>query len=224
MDAIAFIYTMWILVMLAMPRRTLSRIWWLFVTFVAVALPVQYAVCVGLPPSSCLQYPWSGISSKLAYWLFLPNYDVKPNRYFLLGDFFVLLMASAQLYVFRIEKSPTTSASFEGGDNSPIWHYQQVLTRTDSTGECGDQTPRSERNRSMGENPTPNFITCTKSYLDVAKIFIFVYFHWITLFVIFAAGVGGISGFAFGYLVAAFALLWKGNDLYLEAHSRVMIR
>lgn len=223
MDAVAFVYTVWLLVMLAMPRRTLARMWWLFVTFVAVALPLQYAVCVGLPPSACLRYPWSGISSKLAYWLFLPNYEVKPNQYFLIGDFFVLLMASAQMYVFRIEQSPSASSMSEGGDNAPIWHYNPLLRMDLINAEGGNQHQQSVDEHPM-DNPTPNFINCTRSYLDVIKVFVFVYFQWITLFVIFAAGVGGISGFALGYLVAAFALLWKGNDLYLESHSRIMIR
>lgn len=208
MDAVAFIYTVWVLVMVALSRRALAGVWWFFTLFICIALAAQYAVCVGLPPSSCLQYPWVELfGDSLTYWLYLPNYLNMPDPYYLIGDFFVLLMASAQCYVFRIETS-SQALSFEGGDNAPI----------PQTSIAGGEDGRSIR------NPTPNFITYTKSYLDLLKMFVFVYFHWITLFVVFAAGVGGISGFAFGYLVAAFTLLWKGNDLYLEPHPKVMLR
>jgi len=58
----------------------------------------------------------------------------------------------------------------------------------------------------------------------MVKVGVFCYFHWFTLIVIFAAGFGRISAFAFGYLVAAFCLLRKGNDLYLESFASVRVK
>jgi hypothetical protein len=40
-----------------------------------------------------------------------------------------------------------------------------------------------------------------------------MYGHWVTIIMVFVAGLGGQSLFALGYLIAAFIFLWKGNDL-----------
>lgn len=47
-----------------------------------------------------------------------------------------------------------------------------------------------------------------------------MYGHWITLVMVFAAGLGGTSMFAFGYLILAFWMLWQGNNLYTMKHYR----
>lgn len=222
MDAVALIYSIWLLILLALPRHTLAQIWWSFVVFVAIFLPIQYALCVGLPPSPCMNYPWLSNSNDtvaalshqddLFVWMYLPNFnrEKSPSTLFLIGDFFVFLCASCQLYVFQIDSGPNAE-TYEGGDNCPI-EYRRKQKSKDS--EQSEQFV----------NPVPNFITYTKSYLDMVKIFIFSYFHWVTLVIIFVAGFGRISAFAFGYLVAAFCLLWKGNDLYLESFRYVQIR
>lgn len=41
-----------------------------------------------------------------------------------------------------------------------------------------------------------------------------MYGHWLTLVMVFVAGLGGTSIFALGYLVLAFYMLWQGNNLY----------
>lgn len=217
MDAAALIYSIWLLILLALPRQTLARLWRSFVLFIAIFLPIQYALCIGLPPSPCMDYPWlsknetdsTSAEDNLFVWLYLPNYNraKTPSSLFLIGDFFIFLCASCQLYVFKIELS-SNAESFEGGDNSPIEFRRK----------------QKSRDNELYFNTVPNFITYTKSYLDMVKIFVFCYFHWITLIIIFVAGFGRISAFAFGYLVAAFCLLWKGNDLYLESFRYVQVR
>uniref|UniRef100_A0A915JZE0 Piezo domain-containing protein n=1 Tax=Romanomermis culicivorax TaxID=13658 RepID=A0A915JZE0_ROMCU len=197
LDVVALMYSIWLLFLFSLSRSLLSRFWYIFVLFMAVVLPLQYAICVGLPPAACLLYPWSEFEKiNLIHWLYLPNYTPQPNPFVLIGDFFVLLFACCQLYVFRVES--VYGANYEGGDNAPIDTSLQ--------------------------NAVPNFINYTKSYLDILKTFIFVYFQWITLTVVFVAGVSGISLFSLGYVLGAFIILWKGNDLYTQPMKSVKLR
>lgn len=229
MDGIAFLYAVCLLILVALPRNVLARFWYVFVFFLAIFIPLQYAVCVGLPPSLCIEYPWSsnvtGVSlqKNLIKWLYLPAYEIEyaPNARYLIADFFVFLLACCQLYVFNIELSPNGS-NFEGGDNAPIDPSNRPTTPRHEPIESGAGVDTGLD--ATKKNPVPNFITYTKSYLDLLKMFIFVYFHWITLVIIFVAGVGSNSLFALFYLIAVFALLWKGNDLYLESDRRIKCR
>lgn len=52
-----------------------------------------------------------------------------------------------------------------------------------------------------------------------------MYGHWVTLITVFAAGLGGTSLFALGYLVLAFWMLWQGNNLYtMKKYRRTLSR
>jgi hypothetical protein len=63
------------------------------------------------------------------------------------------------------------------------------------------------------------------SFVDYFKIAIFMYGHWVTLITVFAAGLGGTSLFALGYLVLAFWMLWQGNNLYtMKKYRRTLSR
>ena len=54
------------------------------------------------------------------------------------------------------------------------------------------------------------------------KYGLFMYGHWVTLIMVFVAGLGGKSLFSLGYLIFAFVFLWKGNDLYLKPMGSVL--
>lgn len=54
MDLYSVIHSIWLCVMFAMKRSTLSRIWNIYLVFIAVFLPIQYLMTVGLPPSFCI--------------------------------------------------------------------------------------------------------------------------------------------------------------------------
>uniref|UniRef100_A0A5S6R6C3 Piezo-type mechanosensitive ion channel component n=1 Tax=Trichuris muris TaxID=70415 RepID=A0A5S6R6C3_TRIMR len=199
MDSFAFVYCILLLILVSLGRRTLAKVWYVFILFLGICIVGQYAFCVGLPPNLCLKYPWHW-NANLIQWLFLPDYVHPPNVRFLLADFCVFLVASCQLYVFRVEMQHHDK-EYIGGDNTPI------LDKGDSM---------ASREEGWNENEIPDFITYCMSGLDMIKAAIFKYFHWLTMLAVFAAGVGGISAFAFGYLIAAFGFLWKGNDLYLK--------
>jgi hypothetical protein len=58
--------------------------------FLGVLLPIQYAICVGLPPGLCKKYPLNNIDIKLQRWLFLPNYESPPVSKKIMADFFLI--------------------------------------------------------------------------------------------------------------------------------------
>lgn len=53
-----------------------------------------------------------------------------------------------------------------------------------------------------------------RSFVDFIKIVVFQYGYWITMIAILAAGLGGTSLFAMGYLILAFGMLWQGSNMY----------
>lgn len=76
--------------------------------------------------------------------MFLPDYKYPPNPIKLAGDFFQLLFASCQFYVFKVESDPNYS-DYPGGQNTEMI--------------CGSK-PVEEL--LAEENPVPDFITSTK--------------------------------------------------------------
>uniref|UniRef100_A0A914C7C0 Piezo-type mechanosensitive ion channel component n=1 Tax=Acrobeloides nanus TaxID=290746 RepID=A0A914C7C0_9BILA len=119
---------------------------------------------------------------------------------FLIYDFFLLLMVASQERVFRKEK-----VNHPAGDNDSIYKNGKYNLRRD--------------------NPHHDFIVHQTSFVDYFKIAIFMYGHWVTLITVFAAGLGGTSLFALGYLVLAFWMLWQGNNLYtMKKYRRTLSR
>ncbi|TKR93262.1 hypothetical protein L596_007754 [Steinernema carpocapsae] len=59
-----------------------------------------------------------------------------------------------------------------------------------------------------------DFISRKSNFISYLRSAIFLYCHWLTLIVVLVAGIDGGSVFAFGYLMAAFTIFWKGTDLY----------
>jgi hypothetical protein len=54
MDIVAGMYMLLLLALLFVPnRRLLASVWPVFVLILVIAVPVQYASAVGLPPSLC---------------------------------------------------------------------------------------------------------------------------------------------------------------------------
>lgn len=121
----------------------------------------------------------------LSVLLGLSTYGEKWPPGYLVADFFLLLLSSCQLAVFRRE----------GEDNDSIYSDGQYVIKP--------------------ENPKYDFIDTKKSYVDYMKSFCFHYGHWMTLMATLAAGIAGTSLFALGYIILTLALLWQGNNLYV---------
>lgn len=59
MDMYAVLHAIWLCAMFSLNRKTLSRMWNCYLVFIAVSLPIQYFMTVGLPPSFCISNPQS---------------------------------------------------------------------------------------------------------------------------------------------------------------------
>ncbi|EEC14193.1 conserved hypothetical protein, partial [Ixodes scapularis] len=185
LDVFALLTSLWLCAMFLLRRHSLAKVWPFYVAYLCLVLPLQYLVVVGLPPGLCIEYPWWDPSNKTlretALWLYLPDFQEPPLARKILVDFVQLLFACCQLYVFFLEGSQN-SDFYEGGSNKEIY---------DKDGLFIGQTP----------NPIADFVTYTKSYLSMVKVFLFFSFYWITLAVMFLAGTNRVSLFAMGYVL-----------------------
>ncbi|KRY53667.1 Piezo-type mechanosensitive ion channel component 2, partial [Trichinella britovi] len=208
MDAFSLFYGLILLFSLMLQRRALANVWYMVCACFGVSILLQYGICVGLPPNLCLNYPWN-FDLKLIQWLYLPDFKHRPHVSFLIADVAVFFFSICQLYAFRIERKRAVKLLVSKRPNHPVIDDNEPAN-------WSFVTPSSDgpENELDGQR-IPDFITRCSSALDVVKIVIFQYFHWLTLLAVLAAGVGGISAFTFGYLMAAFCFLWKGNDIFL---------
>ncbi|XP_049822868.1 piezo-type mechanosensitive ion channel component isoform X3 [Aethina tumida] len=205
MDFYALLYSFWLLILmccLKVSRATLSRVWNLYLIFIAVLLPIQYVMVVGIPPTLCVDYPWDHSETliRLQEWAYLMDDTYPPSPKKLICDFVVLLLVSRQALVFRIEKRHA-GKRYAGGSNESIIHLAED---------------------SSFSNPVPDFITYVRSYLDIVKRVVLPSFLWITMAVMFLAGTNRVNIFSIGYLLGAFIFLWQGSDLYLKPIPKIL--
>ncbi|XP_017266509.1 piezo-type mechanosensitive ion channel component 2 isoform X2 [Kryptolebias marmoratus] len=193
-----------IVVMYRRRRKAIAEIWSKYCCFLACMLTFQYFVCIGIPPAPCKDYPWrfpgSSTDSNVIKWLYVPDFLSKPNPYFLIYDFMLLLCASLQRQVFDDENK--AAVRLMAGDNVEI---------------CRDLDAASF----SVHNPVPDFIHC-RSYLDMLKVIMFSYLFWFVLTIIFITGTTRISVFCMGYLVACFYFLLFGGDLLLKPIKKIL--
>ncbi|XP_027706364.1 piezo-type mechanosensitive ion channel component 2-like [Vombatus ursinus] len=179
-------------------RKAIAEAWPRYCGFLASLMTFQYFLCVGIPPAFCKDYPWRSmrpaIHSNLIKWLYLPDFAKKPDAFFLLYDFLLLLFASLQWQVFEDENK--ASVRMEVGDNVEI---SQDLIPEDLS----------------QFTPVPNFIYC-RSYLDTAKVIVFRYHFWFVLCLVFLTGTTRINILCAGYLVAFFYFMLRGRALLLR--------
>ncbi|KAM7369505.1 hypothetical protein PAMP_010824 [Pampus punctatissimus] len=190
-------------------RKCIASAWPKYCYFLSGLLCFQYLLCIGLPPSTCTDYPWrppsSNMDSNVVKWLFLPDHLTPPNPLFLLYDFLLLLGASLQLQVFDDELQPDVQQL--AGDNSEL---------QEDDGQLCDPITRFRL------NTVPDFLLC-RSYLDMMKVIIFSYMFWFVLTIIFITGTTRISIFCMGYLVACFYFLLVGGDLLLKPVKSILV-
>lgn len=54
MDFYAVLYALWLMTFVMLSRGTLAKVWIVFMFFVVITIPLQYAIVIGLPPDICL--------------------------------------------------------------------------------------------------------------------------------------------------------------------------
>ncbi|XP_058124616.1 piezo-type mechanosensitive ion channel component isoform X1 [Anopheles coustani] len=207
MDVLSMFYAAWLAVMFHMTRAGLLRVWKWLTWFIVIGIPIQYVLFVGLPPFACVPYPW--VIARLdnfRIWAMLPDntaqFRAVANK--MVSDFVLLMFLCRQTVVFRLEHSPPNG--FGGGSNGPVLEDFNKL------------------DEGTFQNPTPDFITKIRNWLDVLKRFLFLVFFWLTLAVVFLSGSSRVNLFSIGYLIGAFFFLWQGTDFYLHSIEYILKR
>ncbi len=121
---------------------------------------------------------------------------------FFLADFFQFLFACQQWRVFGYEKNEKDQVYVAaGGSNREIIYDDDVYKN----------------------NPTFDFVTNKRNWIDYIKYAIFMYGAWTVLSIVYLAGTTRISLLGLGYLIASFYFLWYGQD-FLTKRVALMLR
>ncbi|XP_053092056.1 piezo-type mechanosensitive ion channel component 2 [Pangasianodon hypophthalmus] len=199
MDFFALLHCFALITVLGRRRRkAIGEVWPRYCCFTASLMVFQYLLCIGVPPALCTDYPWrkgsKALSSNQIKWLYLPDFAMQPNPTFIFYDFLLLMVASLQWQVFEEENK--ASVRLVAGENVEI--------------------SRNLDPRSLNQYTTVgNFLHC-RSYLDMAKVFVFSYFFWLVLCLVFITGTTRINIFCLGYLVACFYFMLFGDTVLLQ--------
>uniref|UniRef100_A0A4W5NPH0 Piezo TM25-28 domain-containing protein n=1 Tax=Hucho hucho TaxID=62062 RepID=A0A4W5NPH0_9TELE len=185
-------------------RKAMGEVWPKYCCFTASLMVLQYLLCIGIPPALCVDYPWrtssQALTSNLIKWLYLPDFAMRPAPSFILYDHLLLLCSTLQWQVFEEENRATVRLM--AGENVEI--------------------SRSLDPRSFSQYiPVNNFLQC-RSYLDIAKVFVFSYFFWLVLCLIFITGTTRINIFCLGYLLACFYFMLFGGSLLMQPVRNIL--
>ncbi|KAH8281950.1 hypothetical protein KR054_004227 [Drosophila jambulina] len=207
-DIVAVAYALWLVVLLLLRRSQCAKIWGVFQAFLAISILTQYIVLVGLPPSSCLVYPWDkGLFGEgIQRWTMLPgalHFNHVPKLIF---DFIVLIILNRQKSIFCIEQRYASNDDYPGGSNRSVIKDIAQLGRVPF------------------DNPTHDFCSYIRNYSDILKNGVLCGFYWFTLAVVFLAGTNIADLLALGYLIGAFIFLWQGSDFYLRPIHTIICR
>ncbi|XP_034669273.1 piezo-type mechanosensitive ion channel component isoform X14 [Drosophila subobscura] len=207
-DIVAVAYALWLVVLLLLKRSQCAKIWGVFQAFFAISIAMQYIVLVGLPPSSCLVYPWDegAFGESIQRWTMLPgalHFNHVPKLIF---DFIVLIILNRQKSIFCIEQRYASNDDYPGGSNRSVIADIAQLGRTPF------------------DNPTHDFCSYIRNYSDILKNGVLCGFYWFTLAVVFLAGTNIADLLALGYLIGAFIFLWQGSDFYLRPINTIISR
>ncbi|XP_049282318.1 piezo-type mechanosensitive ion channel component isoform X5 [Anopheles funestus] len=207
MDVFSIFYAIWLAIMFHMTREGLQRLWKPLTWFIVVIIPIQYVLFIGLPPLACVNYPWFIPQlDHFRIWAMLPE-NTNEFRSFankMVSDFVLLMFLCRQTVVFRLETNPTRG--FGGGSNTSVLEDFKKL------------------DEGTLQNPTPDFITKVRNWLDMLKRTLFLVSFWFTLAVVFLSGSSRVNLFSIGYLIGAFFFLWQGTDFYLHSIEYILKR
>uniref|UniRef100_A0A0K8W6F3 Piezo-type mechanosensitive ion channel component 1 n=1 Tax=Bactrocera latifrons TaxID=174628 RepID=A0A0K8W6F3_BACLA len=205
-DVVAIFYVIWLAVLLMFSRARRSSVWGIFQVFIALSIFLQYLVLLGLPPSLCIDYPWenSRFSAPIQGWLLLPGGMHYDHTKKLIFDFILLLFVTRQKRIFRIELR--YGDQYAGGSN------RNVVKDIENLG------------RVAFVNPTNDFLSHVRNYLDIFMYAVLCGFFWVTLATVFLAGTNMSDFLTLGYLIGAFIFLWEGSDFYLRPIQQIIGR
>lgn len=122
----------------------------------------------------------------------------------LIFDFIVFMFIYRQKKVFDIEIR--NISNYHGGSN------KSVVSDIENLG------------LQPFDNPTSDFLSSIRDWLDIIKNAILCGFFWVTLAVVFLAGTNIGDILALGYLIGSFIFLWQGSDFYLRPIRNILYR
>ncbi|XP_066587552.1 piezo-type mechanosensitive ion channel component [Prorops nasuta] len=204
LDFFSVLYSVWLIILFSLKRKTVSRIWPILKIFAIVLLPIQYASVVAPPTWFCIDYPWgeNEILRKLQDWMYFPDPDFPPNARKLICDFILLLMIVRQSLVFRIEGSISApDRDFAAGHNYSVFQ---------------------DMDKPNFVNPVKDYVSHIHCWLDIFKRGGLMSLMWLTLSIMFLAGTKRTNIFSLGYLIGAFVFLWQGSDFYLRPVKTIL--
>ncbi|XP_035777482.1 piezo-type mechanosensitive ion channel component-like isoform X16 [Anopheles albimanus] len=207
MDVLSIVYAIWLAVIFHMTRTALQRIWQALTWFIVVSIPLQYLLFIGLPPLACVNYPWMIVQlDHFRIWAMLPENTVEFRSFAskMVADFVLLMFLCRQTVVFRLDLQ--APKDYGGGSNASVLEDFQKL------------------DDGVFKNPTPDFITKVRNWLDVLKRTLFLVSFWFTLAIVFLSGSNRVNLFSVGYLIGAFFFLWQGTDFYLHSIDYILKR
>lgn len=196
MDAMSVVFSFWLFLTSLLRRKRVKCLWPIFTCFIMIMVPVQYIMSLGIPAIACIEYPWyQWIHPELRMWLFLPDFRISPDAGLIFYDFVVLMLASRQWIVFKIE-----SVKEPGGGSNAETYYEAM----------------DQKSLKVKRLEVPDFFTSGKTILDHIKSYFFSCFYWVTLAVVFLTATGGANLFGLGYILGCFFFLWNGSEFYLK--------
>ncbi|XP_050294908.1 piezo-type mechanosensitive ion channel component-like isoform X2 [Anthonomus grandis grandis] len=196
MDFIALCFSVMTLIIYALPRRKLKRIWIFLVVIAAFNVPIQYLATLGFWPTfwdrSMTQF-WSETNLKLRIQQFchISNMAHPPVKHKLTLDFWLYLLCSRQRHAFKMETLGRYEAA---GENEDVSEYIDDINH---------------------KNPVPDYVTYTRCDLDFIKRIFFTSWFYVALLSTFLAGALMPTLLSVGYILGAFYFLWQGSDIYL---------
>ncbi|XP_030385687.1 piezo-type mechanosensitive ion channel component isoform X1 [Scaptodrosophila lebanonensis] len=207
-DLIAVTYLLWFILILFISRVQCARIWDILQLYFILSILLQYIYFLSFPPNLCIVAPYEvpQDSTILTNWSLLTTSMQAFYRSKMFIDFIVLMIISRQRKAFRTEMRHFHDQNFGGGDN------KSVVNNTAMLGHI------------YFDNPTHDFCSYVRNYADVFKTAVFCSFFWITLSVVFLAGVCSMDILSLGYLIFALVFLLKGSETYLRNIHSIICR
>lgn len=152
------------------------------------------------------EFPWTNTeySEPLQAWALMPGDQNIKHSQKLIFEFIVFMFVYRQKKVFIIETK--NLPNYPGGSN------QSVVSDIENLG------------LQQFDNPTSDFLSSIRDWLDVTKNAILCGFFWVTLAVVFLAGTNIGDILAIGYLIGSFIFLWQGSDFYLRSIQNILQR
>lgn len=100
-DIFSVFYCIFLIAFVLFNREECKRFWVYFVGFMAIVIPYQYLMCLGIPPGLCIEYPWKNIPYYDLEWYFLPNFQHQLSKNKLYLDLILFFFLCRQLLYFR---------------------------------------------------------------------------------------------------------------------------